>query len=400
MLDCLVILYILISASVFGVDIVTSLVEDYSHFHIGRWKSVNQWFDAVEKVSMRWAVYTPTLRIKKERRYLLIDKITGNYGKKMVQSWQKAGCILGITEVGEYANAINIVSKVKMQLFNDNGLWKRRPNRIDYAMLAYSILRVEKNPEFIKSGMDQMIECIENNLCDDGLVSYSAGKSATRRYVDTLGFVCPFLTLYGKVYDNKKYIKMAVNQIEQFQKYGIMNSLPFHCYEIETNMPIGIWGWGRGVGWYTLALTDMYKEMDEAADKQSIREILIETAEKCKIYEREEGGFSSILQDKNIYDSSSTAMLGYFYANCGKWFSNNTYTEIAKRCLKRLISVTKINGVIDQCQGDTIDIGILSEKYGPMPFVQGITLRLAATLCKDDVVKAVKKYRTECMFLI
>ena len=43
-----------------------------------------------------------------------------------------------------------------------------------------------------------------------------------------------------------------------------------------------------------------------------------------------------------------------------------------------------INGVIDQCQGDTIDIGIFSEKYGSMPFVQGMTLRLAAILRKGD----------------
>ena len=40
MLECLAILYILISVSVFGVDIVTSLAEDYSHIHIGRWESV------------------------------------------------------------------------------------------------------------------------------------------------------------------------------------------------------------------------------------------------------------------------------------------------------------------------------------------------------------------------
>lgn len=384
MLKYFVALYVLITASIFGVDILTSLAEDYSHFHMGRWNSAEKWFCAVKKVCMRWALHTPTLRIKKDCRYILIDKITGKYGKKMVQSWQKAGCILGLTAADENSETIDIVSKIKEQLFDHSGSWKIRPNRIDYAMLAYTILRVEKQPELIKKGMDQMIQCIEDNLCDDELVSYSAGKNAKRRYVDTLGFVCPFLALYGKVYDNKKYTKMALNQISQFRKYGIINGLPIHCYETETNMPIGIWGWGRGTGWYTLALIDMYNEINENADKQMLKELLIETADRCLIYEREDGGFSSILQAKNVYDSSATAMLGYFYANCGLWFSNYEYIEIAKRCLNRLMHVTKINGVIDQCQGDTIDIGIFSEKYGSMPFVQGMTLRLAVILRKGD----------------
>ncbi len=387
MLRYLVVLYILITVSIFGVDIVTSLVENYSHFHMGRWGSVDRWFYAVKKVCMRWAVHTPTLRIKKECRYLLIDRIKGKYGKKMVQSWQKAGCILGLIAADENQEIIDIAFKIKRQLFDDRGLWKIRPHRIDYAMLAYAILSVEKKPESMKIAMDQMIECIENNICDDGLISYSAGKDAKRRYVDTLGFVCPFLALYGKVYGSKEYIQMALRQVLQFHKHGVMSSLPVHCYEIETNMPIGIWGWGRGVGWYTLALTDLYREVNEKADKQLLKEMLIETAEKCLIYEREEGGFSSILPAKNVYDSSATAMLGYFYANCGLWFSNHIYIEVAKRCQNRLMRVTKINGVIDQCQGDTIDIGILSEKYGSMPFVQGMALRLAATLRKGDEVK-------------
>jgi hypothetical protein len=41
---------------------------------------------------------------------------------------------------------------------------------------------------------------------------------------------------------------------------------------------------------------------------------------------------------------------------------------------------TKINGVVDECQGDTIDVGIISEKFGEMPFAQGFTLRLAEVI--------------------
>lgn len=386
MLMLLVVLYVVVTGSIFLVDILTFLIERYSHYHIGRWECSDKWIATVKRKCINWALHTPVLRIKKDYRYLLIDRIRGKYGKKMVQSWQKAGCVLGIIAMHEDSDVLLVVSKVKKQIFNENGSWKHIPDRIDYAMLAYSILQVEERPEQLKKGMDQVIQCIEENVCSDGLVSYSAGNQAKRRYVDTLGFICPFLALYGKKYGNKKYIQMAINQIVQFHKYGTWNGLPVHCYETQTNLPIGILGWGRGTGWYTLALTDLYMELEEDSDKQLIKTYLVEVAEKCLDFEREDGGFSSILQAKSIYDSSATVMLGYFYANCGLWFSNNTYLEVAKRCQKRLMRVTKMNGVIDECQGDTIDVGIFSEKYGAMPFVQGMTLRLVAVLSKCDEV--------------
>ena len=381
-----IILYIIITGSILGVDIITRLVEDYSHFHIGRWEKQEKWLIAVKKICLCWAIHTPTLRIKKECRYILIDKFRGKYGKKMVQSWQKAGCILGLMELQDNEQVKNILNTIKNQLLDEEGNWRIQVNRIDYAMLAYAILVAERNPESIRNSMDQMVKCLEKNLCNDGLISYSAGKQSKRRYVDTLGFVCPFLALYGKVYGKSKYVEMSVMQIVKFQKGGVIRGLPVHCYETETNLPIGVLGWGRGVGWYTLALADLYKEIEENRNKQIIGKFMIEIAERCLIFERKEGGFSTILQAQNVYDSSATAMLGYFYAKCGGYFKNEKYIKIAERCQSRLMKVTKINGVVDECQGDTIDVGIFSQRYAAMPFVQGMTLRLAAALRKSKEV--------------
>ena len=47
------------------------------------------------------------------------------------------------------------------------------------------------------------------------------------------------------------------------------------------------------------------------------------------------------------------------------------------------MKVTRINGVLDECQGDTKDIGIFSMQYTAMPFAQGISLRLATELRKE-----------------
>lgn len=360
-----------------GFDYLTYMIERYSHFHMGCWKNVANWSVAVEKVCRHWVIKTPILRLKKDCRYLLLDRMTGKYGKSMVQSWQKAGCLLGLDEVN--CNQ-DLHEKIKKQLLNSDGTWKAKPEKIDYAMMAYALLKQEYQPGIIRPAMDTMIECIESNLCEDGLISYSGGKNSKRRYVDTLGFVCPFLGLYGKTYNKPEYIKLAVQQIELFSTFGIYQGLPFHCYETNRQLPIGVLGWGRGTGWYTLALIDLYDSVSSEDEKAYLGKTIRNTADRILEFENHDGGFSAILTTDSPYDSSATAMLGYFLAKCGGIFDDNKYSCVAKRCVQRIMRETKINGVIDSCQGDTIDIGIFSERYAEMPFAQGIALRLVRVL--------------------
>lgn len=370
-------IYFILSAVVIGTDMVVSVFEKYSHFHMGKWDNVKTWRTAVLKICKKWAIRTPVLRLKKDCRYILLDRIRGKYGKTMVQSWQKAGCLLGLEFSEDEGES---VSSVKKQLIAKDGNWKKTVNKVDYSMMAFALLKQENDPDNIRKAMDQMFICIESNLCDDGMVSYSAGKQSSRRYVDTLGFICPFLGLYGKTYNKPECIELAFNQILLFRKKGMISGLPVHCFESKNGLPIGICGWGRGTGWYTLAIIDLYPSVSDKLLTNQLKEWILEAAESIKRFERTDGGFSTVLAADSPYDSSSTAMIGYFYAQAGKIFDNNEYLCIAKNCVKRLMKVTKLNGAIDECQGDTIDIGIFSERYSEMPFAQGMALRLINTI--------------------
>ena len=163
-----------------------------------------------------------------------------------------------------------------------------------------------------------------------------------------------------------------------------MQGLPVHCYHAESGLPLGIYGWGRGLGWYTLGMIDLYPELEAEADRQLLEKWLQEAAQAIAGFERQDGGFSAVLAAGTPYDSSATAMLGYFYARCGRYLGSESCLAIARRCRDRLLRVTMISGVVDECQGDTIDIGIFSQRYAPMPFAQGMTLRLAAVLHRED----------------
>lgn len=380
MIWILIIYAVIVSAFIFT-DLYFYFSERLSHFHIGRWDNDTQWKKAVEKVCRKWAVKTPSVRLRDDCRYLLLDIIQKKYSKKMVQSWQKAGCLLGLEENPNEENKRSIDSAVS-DLISSEGQWKIKVDKIDYAMLAYTILKNSNDPAHIRKAMDDMLECILSNLCDDGMVSYSAGKNSKRRYVDTLGFVCPFLALYGKIYDRNEYIDMAMQQVINFRSRGMISGLPVHCFETETATPIGICGWGRGAGWYALGVIDMYPSLPKEQQEDAAKWIK-ELAEECKSFEREDGGFSSILQTSSRYDSSATVMLGYFYERAAQIFDSSDYHNIACRCLKKLKRVTKISGVIDECQGDTKDIGVFSQHYTYMPFVQGMTLRLANIIQGD-----------------
>lgn len=381
MIKCLCIFCFLLFILLLAVacyDAAIFLYERYSHFHMGRWRDEREWEHRLVRVCQKWVIKTPLLRLRKPCRYLLVDRLRGRYGKRMVQSWQKAGCLLGLEAMEDSGDW---QERIKNQLIAPNGAWKQSVDKIDYAMIAWALLKEEQDPLKIKPAMDEMMACLNKSICSDGMISYSAGCQAVRRYVDTMGFVCPFLGEYGKKYADSSKIELAFHQISSFRAMGgICKGLPYHCIDINTGFPLGILGWGRGAGWYALALVDLFPYLDNSGHIASAKQWISELAETLLLYERKDGGFSSILQTVSPYDSSATAMLGYFLLMAHKILDHAEYYEAAVRCCKKLAKKTKINGVVDECQGDTIDIGVMSEKYGEMPYAQGMTLLLAVSL--------------------
>ena len=217
----------------FGYDAATALYEKKKHSTMGRLEDPKAHAQAVAGICRKWAVKTPVLRIRKPCRYLLIDRIRGRYGKTMVQSWQRAGCILGLLDAGGRENE-DAAERAMSACLKENGTWSFPVNRIDYAMLAYAVLRAERNPARIKPAMDAMLNCLNDNLCADGMLSYSVGKTGRKRFVDTLGLACPFLARYGRVYGKPEYMTLAVHELGTYRERGLVQGLPMHCYDAES----------------------------------------------------------------------------------------------------------------------------------------------------------------------
>lgn len=378
-------IYLVISISVLGVDYVLNFCSQMKRFHIGRWTDEQVWRNAIRRRAYKWLIKTPTVRKTDNYRYILLDILKGDYRNATIQSWQTAGLILGINEIND-AESKKVIQEWKSRNLTVDGDWVKLGQKVDFALLAYAVLKTTDDVDSVKPAMDSIIKLVERNKCADGLISYSQGCDTNIRFVDTLGMVCPFLAAYGVAYRKPAYVSLAVTQIEKFREFGLLQntSLPCHAYNVQNNTPLGIYGWGRGTAWYFLALVNTWKEINESPEKEKLEAWMKEAAENYLQYQSVDGGYNTILQGGGQYDSSVTAAMAYFYQNCGCVFQNETYFKVAQNCLRRLRQFTMKNGAIDVCQGDTHGIGTFSQVFDIMPFVQGLVLQ-TLSMKEEDV---------------
>ena len=368
----------------YAVDFIYFLHNRYCRFHIGCWDE-NTWEKAIKHVAMKWLHRTPTVKITDNSRYMLIDIIQGKYRSSTIQSWQKAALLLAMSQSHD-TNQIEAARSTANAYINNNGEWKVFPIAVDCGMLSYAILELARDKDNVKPAMDYSLKLIEKNVNRWGMISYTGGIDNYDMYVDTIGLAVPFLFAYSRYYRCSKYERIGLENIRLFRKWGLLKetNLPNHAFNVESKLPLGVYGWGRGVGWYIIGLVDSYRMAQEQQSKDSLIVWIQEAAQAYLNFQREDGGFGSILQSSKTYDSSATAVLAWFYAYCSKLFDNEQYLRIANKCLKKLLTCTRINGAIDLCQGDTKGIGIFAQTYDIMPFAQGMTLRAIYTLKNDS----------------
>lgn len=378
-------IFVLLPAVIFWFDKFTDLCNGLKRYHIGQWNSSSSWEAAITKQSIIWSKRPPVVSVDDQSSYKLIRIMSGKYRNQTVQSWQDGMLALGLMEYGKSRKISYDVNGFISKYISADGEWKCKVDRVDYALLSYALLKISNDPGRIAPAMDRMVHVIEENCCEDGMISYSLGKNSFARYVDTLGMVCPFLALYGKVYGKQQYIDLSIKQIAKFRAKGVLSkyALPCHVYNAKLSIPLGIYGWGRGTAWYFLALIDTWLELEPTQARSDLLTWIIEAADSYSQFQASDGGFSTILQGGGDYDSSVTAAMAYFYKVCASGIDKHKYEVVAENCLKKIQSVTMQSGAIDCCQGDTHGIGMFSRVFDVMPFAQGLVLRALSIDAED-----------------
>lgn len=379
-MNILLVIVLIIVIFIILIDLVPIFNTWISRIHIGRYSDKYIWSKSLINRSIKWLNNTPKIKVTDNNRLTIIDRLKGNYTKSSIQHWQQAALILGLSECSKDYNKINTyIQKYLYKHFDSDGQWKEKPQYIDCAILSYAVMKYDTTDKY-KLSLDYTYKLIKEHVGEDNTVKYRK-YMPNYRYVDTVGFISPFLVRYGLKYNDEKAIELGIKQITEYYKYGFdsESNIPFHAYDINTKYKLGLCGWGRGLGWFAIGLIDSWRELPTNNKyKNILEEMVIKYVDMILKVQLDNGGFGWVVtRRESRTDSSTTATLGYFLAYASE------IEEITNRCLegyekaiKYLISVTKKNGEVDFSQGDTKDIGVYSGEFNILPFTQGFTLRL------------------------
>ena len=366
------------------IDLIPIMMDWIQRIKIGKYEDFPNWNKAITRKGAKWLIKTPKIKITDNTRFVVLDMIKRNYSSSSIQHWQEASLLLGLSEYLKYNSGETRINELNQFLegkFDSNGQWVKKPNNVDGAILAYAILKLEHvQGDSYKLAIDDMWKLIKNQVGIDGTVMYR-NSMPNYRYVDTIGFICPFLISYGIKYQKEECIELAVKQIKDYVQYGMLDAhfIPSHAYDCKTKTPLGLYGWGRGLGWFAIGLIDSWNELPKNHKYKSELETIVKKFAKATMkHQQVNGNWNwTIFRNESRADSSTTATLAWFLLNASKLdgISEGCLHAVEKSFLY-LMSVTRRNGEVDFSQGDTKDIGVYSTLFTPLPFTQGFCMRV------------------------
>ncbi|PEU83532.1 hypothetical protein CN386_05870 [Bacillus cereus] len=365
------------------IDLIPIWRDWLDRIKIGRYKDKNKWNTSITSKGMKWLNKTPKIKVTDNTRLVVIDMLRGNYTKSVIQNWQEAALVLGLSEYLKNNNDKRVENEVVKFLnskFNYNGQWKTKPQHVDGAILAFAVMKLEFiDIDKYRHALDDTWEMIKRHIGKDGTVEYRKSMSSYR-YVDTIGFICPFLVAYGNRYNKNECIELAIKQITEYERYGILDMhIPSHAYRLDNKIPVGLYGWGRGMGWFAIGLIDAWNDLSQDNEYKVVLEEYIKTfAKSVMIFQQDNGSWNwTVTRSECRPDSSATATLGWFMLSASKIDGiSNECLESADKAINYLMKVTRRNGVVDFSQGDTKDIGVYSLLFNILPFTQGFCIRM------------------------
>jgi unsaturated rhamnogalacturonyl hydrolase len=322
-----------------------------SRIGIGRWSDVETWERAVERRARRWLRRLPVVSATDSGR---------KRRSATIQSWQMAGLLLGLDS--EEAH------KVAARLFDPaTGDWRIPPAHPDSALLAWALA---KHGALSENARRTTLDTLLKLRGDNPTLPYRA-HIPHLRFVDTIGLTLPFLTHCGR--DD-----IARAQLAEYDAALLPGTqLPAHAWDPVQGVPLGIYDWSRGAGWYALGLV----EMEESGRGKLPAHRLVALARDMLRFQRPDGGWGAMFfNPRSTFEASGTALAGLLMMAARKTDPDPRFLAAAIAARKSLMSATRRNGAIDFCQGDTLGPGLYSRTFDIMPFAQGIALRLSKQL--------------------
>jgi len=298
-----------------------------------------------------------------------------NKNNRLKNSFPRGYLLNGIFDFASSQNDEKTIKHLEKVIGNFvENLNKNELNYIDQVCMGMVLIKLyehTKNDKY-KTACDAIANWLLKSVDSKyGIILYR--PNLNYQYVDTLGMICPFLVMYATAFKKEEFIKLSNHQIKFYIDHGLNNNrIPYHALDLTNYSPMGSCNWGRGLGWYLLALSATLKHTNETNNsmysffkkEMELLKTPIDSFKKNQYW----GQFLGV--SKNWHkDTSVSCMLFYSLSLIGE---ENEYKDF----YNFIKPLTTNKGDVDYTSGDTEDINIYSREYGKSELTQGILLSI------------------------
>jgi len=283
-------------------------------------------------------------------------------------NYPRAFLFYGLSEYSESisdTNNIKIISEKFNEYINEDGIPTFKLDKVDQIVFGLTAIKLEKylNKNKYKKFIKYIDGFLIKNIDSTNVINYRMGKVSYLN--DVLGLVVPYLV------ENKDTL-LAEKQLTYFNQYGLDTTtfIPVHSFNRNILTKSGSSNWGRGIGWYYIALAHYYKATGEL-EKEYLG--LTNTINKLK---NTEGLWSQFPGSSDVFDASTSTMFLYGQALI------NPELYAKQEILAMFANYINEDGEILQTSGDTYAVNKYSATFGKSELSQGMLLLLLANAKK------------------
>lgn len=226
--------------------------------------------------------------------------------------------------------------------------------QIPYGLMYINLYKITKQRKYLNISSSIYKQLLSMRIGSSNEIPYISNSDY--RFVDGIGMFVPFLVEYY----NLTRDTLAKDNISIIQKYCVdkTTGVPTHGYNPNTHLKLGSSNWGRGIGWYLLALS-YFRDM---ADKK------IENTIAKLDYSQFPG------QPYGDFDTSTALMFEIF---------KQSRSSKRKANISVLKSHTTESGMIADCSGDTDSYNRYSHTFCKSELCNGLFLILISKFANN-----------------
>lgn len=255
-----------------------------------------------------------------------------------------------------------------------------RVDQVPFGMAALNLYKMYGKKKYLTFS-HELYQYTVNSIDDvEGIVLYRREQPTVLN--DVLGMVVPFLVEYAKITGSEEPLEIAKRQLEYYINYGVDKEtyLPAHAINRKHLVKVGSANWGRGIGWYYIALSSFYKETGLFEEEYKG---LTQTLLSLK---NSDGLWSQFPGSSEPFDASSTTLFLYAMMLNPPLHTLTTYTHKPSKgyseTLQNLTNYISQEGVILHTSGDTYATNRYSSAFGKSELSQGMLLLIFSLLDK------------------